>query len=297
MLQEKILIAKKLTKYEWDKKRFKLDDSGVLAMYKKEGLNPDRILISHKSQLECLDKIRKLLPKSKIINRDDLKSIDLSNFDLIISYGGDNNFLQVVHNVKNHLVMGINSDPKRSVGALTSMTVDELDDKIKKILNDDFSVESWSRLSVTINGKKSDKLAVSEIFIGEEKRLLMSRHILSINGVCEEQKGSGLVISTGAGSTGWYNSASCQKGIEKKYDFMSRDSQEAAFILTEPYKIGGKDYKMNHGKISKNDKTLITSLSDTHAVISLDSITTIPLKEGNTVTIGFDEPLRVLVFK
>ncbi len=297
MKEEKILIVKKLTKYEWDKFRFKLDDDGVLAMYKKEGLNPDRILDSHKNQLNSLEKIKKLLPKSKIINRDNLRSMDLSNFDLIISYGGDNNFLQVAHNIKNHLVMGINSDPKRSVGALTSVTVDELDDKIKRIISDDFSVDLWPRLSATVNGKKSDNMAVSEIFIGEEKRLLMSRHIINLNGHCEEQKGSGLVISTGAGSTGWYNSASDRFGKERNHLNMNKNSKEALFILTEPYTIRDFDYKISQGIISKDDKLKITSLSDNHAVISLDSITIMPLKEGNTVEINFDEPLRVLVFK
>ena len=175
---------------------------------------------------------------------------------LVISYGGDNHFLFVSHFVDNSLTLGINSDSHRSEGALTSITIQDLNNP-NEILNEKFKIEEWPRLKVEVNGKDIDTLCVSEIFIGEKYRFHMSRLMIKHNNDLIEQKGSGLIVTTGAGSTGWYNSA--VRFLFPDEDIFPKTSKEARFLLSEPYHgklLAAKNVK---GKIKENEVLEITS--------------------------------------
>lgn len=295
MKDKRILLVPKLTKVEWDMKRLNLNEQELIDFYKKEGLNLERIFSSHKKQKESLEIIKKLLSNSDFIDRDSLSEETIGKYDLIISFGGDNHFQFVSHHIDDKPILGINSDPKRSEGALTSIKANEFKEYYNILLEGSFKIEEWTRLKVEIDDKEINELAISEIFIGEEKRFNMSRHIIKFNGGVEEQKGSGLLIATGTGSSGWYNSAS-------RYLFPDGNSflktlREARFILTEPYKGRLSPLKLINGCIKENEEIEIISLSDSSPFLSIDSLKLIKLREGARIKIKIGKPLRVIKLK
>src|SRR3989344_423421 len=140
MIDEKeIAIVTKMTKVEYDMKRLKLSYGQLIAFYKREGVNWQRITESNDRQMAGLEKLKKIFPNARIIKREELSKEKLKDFKLIISYGGDNHFQYVTHFVDDQLILGMNSDPKRSEGALTCVSVDYLDDR-DNILNEDFKM-------------------------------------------------------------------------------------------------------------------------------------------------------------
>ncbi len=292
MKTNEILIIPKMTKIECDMKRLRLSFNEILDFYKKEGLNLDKILCSHNLQKENLNKALSLVRESRMITRDELNKEIVKKYSLIISFGGDNHFQYVSHFLENVPILGINSDPVRSLGALTSMNTNEFETFLPEILNDKFRTEDWTRLKVTVDGKAGEYLAISEIFIGEERRISMSRHILNFKGKSEEQKGSGIIVSTGAGSSGWYDSAA--RFLFEGGNRFSKTENGARFILTEPFNGRLSNLRILHGNIGSGEKIEITSLSDSQAILSIDCLEFIKIREGAKIEIEIDRPLKVV---
>lgn len=291
----KIALVPKLTKVEWDMKRLNLTERELKEFYDKQGLNTMVIFDSHQIQKQGLNKIKSIFPEIETVERDKCTRESMKPFDIILAYGGDNHFQYIAHRLTSQIILGVNSDPDRSDGALTSIAINELELYKERILNKKFSIEEWTRLKVQTNGTIIEDLAISEVFIGEEKRFNMSRHILELNGQKEEQKGSGLIVSTGTGSTGWYNSAH-QHQVNNQVKF-PRINKMAYFMLTEPFRGKHHSYKNAIGQFGEHEKLIVTSLSDTQGILAIDSLTIIPIKEGSKITIELGEPLRVAILK
>src|SRR3989338_7034538 len=152
MNPSQILIVPKISKVQHDMRRLNFDKEQLIEFYKKEKLNVERIFESHESQTNSLELIKKLLPQATIVNRNELSKDLVLKYKLVISLGGDNHFQYISHFVKDTFLLGINNDPQRSEGALNSITTDKILEVIHNILNDDFKIETWTRLETSVEG-------------------------------------------------------------------------------------------------------------------------------------------------
>lgn len=292
MKREKIIIVPKMSKFEWDMLRLKKNEEEIIQFYKSGNLNVKKIIESHKRQKQSLKRLEKLFDKAQFVSRNELNRTIAKKAGLVIAFGGDNHFQYVAHFLEDTPLLGINSDPKSSDGALTNFTISEFEDILPFLLDDKFKLVEWQRLEIEIDGKKIDSLSVSEVFLGETKRFNMSRHILKVHGTEEEQKGSGILIVTGVGSTGWYNSA-CRYLFPRGKPFPKSEG-EARFLLTEPHNGKFSKNELIHGSIKGDEVLEFISLNDSQGVLSIDSLKKIKTKEGACVKIKLGKELRVI---
>ncbi len=293
MKEKKILICPKLSKYEWDLHKFKFSHKELIEEYKKEGVDYEYILQSHERQLQSRALAKEIFPNALIIQKDNLTKENIKKVDITIALGGDNHFQYVSHFIENELILGVNSDFLSSEGVLLSGTTNNLELISNRCNNDDYIIEKWTRINVIIN-KKQVTRATCDIFVGEAERHLTSRNIIFYNGLTRQQKSSGILITTGSGSTGWYNSAS--RFIDEEPIFDPK-SKYAKFIVTEPYKGSLTDYSLIKGKID-NDKILkINSLNSNNGRVIADSLEIFNFNRGNFLEVEIsDTPLNVLTF-
>lgn len=254
----RILIVAKQSKYEYERKKFELSHEEIIAKYSAERANLEAILQSHDGQLKTRLTLQELLPDARLIMMDQLKE-QILDYDMVISLGGDNSFIYVTHFIGNIPILGINSDPRRSTGALCAVTANSIERVAKSIQNEKFRIENWTRLQATIDGKLITP-ATSEYFFGEKLRKDMSRHILIYRGKEYEQKSSGIIIATGAGSTGWYDSAN--RFSWPGGDRFDKTEQKAAFIVTEPYRYVALPSDVHASYILAGEELILHSLND-----------------------------------
>lgn len=288
---EKIVVVPKLSKYELDMHLLNLASDKIIDRYKKEGVDIDRILSSHERQKQELNKLKQLLPNALFISRDEFTNDIATRADLVIAFGGDNHFQYVSHFINDKLILGINSDPVSSEGALTYFTVDSFSNELNNIKAGKYNIEEWTRLGVYFNGNYVG-LATSEVFIGEKERKNMSRHILEFGKKKEEQKCSGLIVATGTGATGWYDS-SCRYLYENGNKF-SKIESSGRFLITEPYNGKHSNYSMLEGKLNINEELLIHSLNDSSGIVTLDCIEEYKFNRGAHVKVKIGVSLKVI---
>lgn len=284
----KILIVAKHSKYEWEKKRLSLNHQGIMEKYAGEHANVEAILEAHEYQLKVRNLFDEVMPHAYMTMMDMLDGT-IEGYDLVIVLGGDNSFTYVSHYVGNIPILGVNSDPKRSEGYITQWAIEEdqdVFDLVECLDFDHLNVEDWARLEVTVNGKILPP-ATSEIYLGERQRNNMSRHVLEYEGSKYEQKCSGLVVATGAGSTGWYRSAN------RELNSWDVTAEQAKFVVTEPYNIAAR---LNYTGIiggQYSPEITVHSLNDSEGIVSIDSWEEFAFGRGATAKIFLGAPLHV----
>jgi len=143
--------------------------------------------------------------------KNSLKAKDLRDIDIVISIGGDGTALSSSHFLLDKPLLAVNSAPGKSEGILTTININQLNNKLDELKEGKFETELLERIEVFINNKLQNPLALNEVFIANENAYLVSKYKLRIikNGIVreEEQRSSGIIFSTGTGSTAWFNSA------------------------------------------------------------------------------------------
>lgn len=292
---EDILLVTKLSKIQYDMQRWNLSSpEEVIQRYKEGEEDIKRIMSSHLRQLECLERLKQVFPAHQIIGRDEISIDLLKKAAVVVSIGGDNHFQWVADHIRGDIpVIGVNSDPERSNGTLLSFSDHEFLSFLPDLLKGNYIFKAWTRLDVDLDGVKLTPVT-GELFVGQQMRELMSRHSLKLHETQIEQKSSGLLITTGAGSTGWYNNA-----IRSIFpDGLSFAPEEvyARFALTEIAASTKNEFPpLSEGVLLPGEELEITSLNREGGIVSSDSLFKEPFERGSILKVKIaDDPLWVI---
>ncbi len=221
-----------------------------------------------------------------LINISEITRASISNKDLIITLGGDGTFVESANRIDTSMILGVNSDPKTSEGALTSFDITELH-MLEDILEGNFNIIERQRADVWLNNNLLGEHSTNDIYIGAEYAFHSSRYIISYNGQTEEHRSSGVIISTGTGSAAWFKSAG---GEEFSYT-----EKKLRFIVREPY-IGKRIFMPTilKGEIHSDEKIRFESTRDYGGVLSI-GFKNYDFNRGDIAEIKVsDKPLKVL---
>lgn len=268
---ERIVVGIKRTKWERDLMRY-ISPEAVRELYRMQNNAFERVYESHSRQQKSLQQVRDLLPEASFVFREDLPHLDYRRFDTIVSVGGDNHFIHLSHYADSHLMIGVNSDPTTSSGALLYFTPDMLAEKIagknpKELVP---VTENWTRIEGELiypDGRKTITVpCTSEVSIRNSFPDTMSRYLIRIaDEQWEEQKSSGLLLSSGAGSTGWFKN--CLPAEDRKDAVFEKTADFFKFVAREPgYKKG---YRYQLGTVRSNQH--LDLISEMEGEISIDA--------------------------
>ena len=209
----------------------------------------------------------------------------LEGVDLIIAIGGDGTVLSASHYILDAPLLAVNSSPETSVGALATISLKELPKKLEQIKKG-IKTEDLERIEVSINDCLIDHLSLNEVFIGNEKSYLISKYMVEFKNKKEKQLSSGILFSTGTGSTAWFYSAGGKP--------FSKNSRFIKMIVREPYhskllKVNLLDCDIKEGEEFK----VIISVP---SVLAVDSIREYKLNAGDIVKVKISgHPLKRIV--
>jgi NAD kinase len=264
------LIVIKKTKFELDEIQYP-DREFYQKITMIQNNSYDRIYKSHQRQLESRRILQEeVFPSGRFCFRDELDHLHLSDYEMIVSLGGDNHFTYVAHHAESTKILGCNSDSATSIGALLSFTPESLRETVQ---NDwrNIETEDWNMIYVKMeypDGKKLETVScVNEISIRNTSPDLTSRYVIQYDGFTEEQKSSGLLIYTGAGSTGWYTSC---KGLgDMEVDYFPKNCDYFKLFSRELSRKAREFFKFTDMKIYGT----LRVISEMNGGISIDSLT------------------------
>ncbi len=209
---------------------------------------------AHENNLACINKIESVLRDLRLeyslLCRSDLTPAALNN-RFIISVGGDGTLLDTSHYCSDSPVLGVNSDPNNSIGALCSADADNFLSILEGIFKGEIMPLPVTRLSIRMDGKLKLYRPLNDVLFCHENPAAMSRYYLACNNKIESHRSSGIWISTGAGSTGGIYSSGANA--------FPIDENRAIFRVREPYWTDQKIPNLLDGELAKDEVLKITS--------------------------------------
>lgn len=239
-----------------------MDISRVLIIYKKSlyqlyglerkdaeylhFLNADekalqKALEGHEANLEALASARETLKKRDIgfDVRYRAKKAATSEYDLVITIGGDGTLLDASHAVLNVPILGINSAPNFSVGHFCSATHTNLGESLEKIQNGNFPELKLTRMRVHIGEEEIPFPVLNEILFSHPTPGAVTRLGLLDEKKIHPFKSSGIWIATASGSTGAIRSSGGEIAPIEGTDLQYRIREPYGPSSQWPYPVGG----------------------------------------------------------
>lgn len=260
----------------------------------------DRLL---KTSLETLATVLKGLGPVQPLEREFLPNFLFGPEDIIVVAGQDGLVANTLKYLNGQPLIAINPAPSLFDGQLLPFGVADTEAVVVSVLRNDVRCKSISMAEATLNDGQR-LLAVNDVYIGP-KLPVSARYEIAFAGKQEAQSSSGVLVSTGLGSTGWLRSvltgASAIGGGGQHQDLRERglawDSNELVFSVREPFpsKVTGTDIAF--GRIGRQQSLTLTSRMAEGGVIFSDGIVTdaIEFNSGMAVEIALAERVGRLV--
>jgi NAD kinase len=235
------------------------------------------------------------------LERNFLPSYQFRTEDIIVVIGQDGLVANTLKYLNGQPLIAINPDPDRWDGKLLPFEVGDLDRVIGQTIRGNCERKSVTFAEASTNLGQT-MLAVNDLFIGPRSHT-SARYKIEWDGQTELQSSSGIIVSTGLGSSGWFQSilagAIGVTGLESHP--MSRgfswDEKKLQFAVREPFPSHTSAASIVFGEVS-NSKTLkLESHMPEYGVIFSDGIEAdaIPFNSGCIAEIKLSETEGVLV--
>jgi NAD+ kinase len=226
----------------------------------------DALRQSHEANETALREVERVLRQLRIeaVVRWRAHVRTTSKFDLVISLGGDGTLLDTSHRVSSATpLLGINSDPARSVGALCAGSVDELPALLDGLLSDRLRPRRVTRMRVRLDGREVLGPIINDVLFAHACPAGLSRFDLAVlpaaraekshsgfdGKIFRQHRGSGLWISTAMGSTAAIRSAGGR--------VMATGSRSLQYVVREPYRRPSSTERVVRGGMVRPGQTLV----------------------------------------
>lgn len=283
--------------------RFYLEHAGVsFAEYQQ----------AHDTYLTALRQLKEALPKGArvhFIERAFLPNYTFGEMDLVVTLGQDGLVVNTAKYLKEQPLLAINPDPKHIDGVLLPFHLDNAHEALTGALADHLPIRHVVMARAQLNDQQC-LYAVNDLFIGQRTHV-SARYELRHGKLREMQSSSGIIVATGAGSTGWLRSVLAgaagvvesfgqQKDAKRLRDSYRFDweAEELRVAVREPFVSQTSSAKYSYGRLTGRQTLEIVSHMPQNGVIFGDGMETdyLEFNSGAIARIGIaDKRLHLVV--
>lgn len=203
---EQIIIVKRQTELEELVGRFNTVPQARFYL-EHEGHSFEPIEMAHRTFHEALESVRASVPsgiKLQIIDRDLVTRFKFLESDIIVVIGQDGLVANTAKYVGRQPIVAINPDPERFDGHLLPFVADQAAGCLRSVTTGKFEVKEVTLAKAALSDGQT-LLAFNDFFVGARSHA-SARYKIKTGHEEERQSSSGIIVSTGAGSSGWLQS-------------------------------------------------------------------------------------------
>lgn len=240
---------------------------------------------------------------TRVIPRNFVPSFDFALSAAVVVVGQDGLVANVAKYVGDVPIVAVNPDPSRIDGVLLPFEVDEAAAVVRQGIGKRFDYREVTLAEANLNDGQR-MLAFNDFFIGAATHV-SARYVIEAQNQSEPQSSSGVLVCTGAGSTGWISSVfNMTDGIARTLDTsikkpapMNWNDRQLRWVVREPFLSRTSRSDLVTGKILERDELKIESLMPDHGVIFSDGIEAdfLPFNSGSIVRVGVSTQTARLV--
>src|SRR3989344_4654663 len=171
------------------------------------GHSYDAYLAAHDAYKNSLAETLAHIPaglRTQVVDKKDLPTLQFGDKNLVVVVGDDGLLVNVAKYIGIQPVIAVNPDEKRFDGVLASCNVRNFQYTLQRVLEDRAEVQYLTMAEARLDDGQIIR-ALNDLFIGRRTHV-SARYEIEYGGRQERQSSSGIIVSTGTGSTGWMTS-------------------------------------------------------------------------------------------
>jgi NAD kinase len=215
----------------------------------------------------------------QVIDRQYLPNFDFGLCAAVVVIGQDGLVANTAKYALEVPIVGVNPDPSRFDGVLLPFQLREARPIVQRVLKQQARIRDVTLAQATLHdGQKL--LAFNDLFVGVNSHV-SARYQLRAGDRQEEQSSSGILVSTGAGSTGWMSSVinmacgvAAFLGVPQPEHgpHMSWEDRRLLWAVREPFVSRTTQASLVMGRIADGEELMVESLMPASGVIFSDGV-------------------------
>lgn len=220
------------------------------------------------------------LGRVQAVDREFVPNFIFGEQDMVVVVGQDGLVANTLKYLGPQCLIGVNPDPGRWDGILLPFRVKDLPAIVPEAFKGRRSIKEVSMAKAVLNDGQI-LYAVNDLYIGQRTHV-SSRYQIQLGEICENQSSSGIIVSTGLGSTGWMKSVltgaahiiSAQTRLQSGFqpEPLPWNTTHLLFSVREPFPSRGTGTNLVFGSISEVRPLQIRSQMAENGVIFSDGI-------------------------
>jgi NAD kinase len=221
------------------------------------------------------------LGRLQTVDRSFLPNFIFGKEDTVVVLGQDGLVANTVKYSTAQPIIGVNPDPKRWDGKLLPFVVSDLSKIVPEVFSNRRHIKQVTMARAQLNNGQTLH-AVNDFFIGIKSHI-SARYVIKVGKKQEQHSSSGIVVSTGLGSTGWFKSlmvgavtiaskVSRQKLNVQVQENIPWDADYLYFTVREPFPSKTSATSLVFGKITEREPLVLVSQMPEAGVIFSDGI-------------------------
>jgi hypothetical protein len=281
-----------------DQARFRLRQQGIdFAPYQD----------AHDAYHRAVALVKAGVPESarvRPIDRQYLPTVLFGPDDVVAVVGRDGLVVNAAKYLHGQPVVGFNPDPGRIDGVLLPFRPERAGPVLAAVWAGRYAADKLTMARASLNtGQTLD--AVNDLFVGRRGHA-SARYALRLGEVEEQQSSSGIIVSTGAGSTGWLRAVLAgaagwvadaeAKNLRTGYAF-PRTDRRLRFAVREPFPSRATAAGLVGGWLADGQTLTITSQMPQDGILFGDGVEADALEfvSGTVATVGVSDRALTLV--
>ena len=236
--------------------------------------------------------LRAVPPDVKVqeVDREFLPNYVFGPHDLVATLGPDGLVVNVAKYLRGQPIVAFNPDPATIDGVLVPFVAPQATALFRQRT---FALRRLVMARAAL-ADGQDLHAVNDLFIGQRTHV-SARYRLLYGESSEDQSSSGIVVSTGAGSTGWYRSlvtGAAELTDAEVPDYRwDAEAEELRFTVREPFVSRASSASLVHGRLVPGSRLEVASAMPQGGAIFSDGVEEdfLPFDAGAVATVTVAE--------
>lgn len=273
------------------------------------GTTFEPIAAEHDRYQAALHAVRQAIPgglKQQVIDRAYLPQFIFGDDDLVVTLGPDGLVVNTAKYLRGQPIVPVNPDPTTVDGILLPISLRRVGATLKAALRGRARLKHVTMARARLNDGQ-EMLGVNDLFVGAQTHV-SARYRITQGRTSETHSSSGIIVSTGVGSTGWLQSIYTgaagvmralggQVTMPKGGGRLPWDTDHLVYTVREPFPSKTTATTLIFGVITREQPLRLDSHMAQRGVIFSDGIEAdyLPFNRGAVAEIGLADRRAVLV--
>jgi NAD kinase len=293
MSYEKIVIVTRKTRLEGLLERFNTVSQAKFYL-ERAGSDYGAYRQEHDLYHAVVDRVRRecrsVAPRVHVIERGFLPSYLFTPKDLVVAIGQDGLVVNAAKYLDGQPLVAVNPDPATIMGVLLPYRPEQATQAVARVMAGQEGVRAVTMAEAVLSDGQR-LLAFNDLFIGPKSHT-SARYTIRHRERQEVHSSSGVIVATGAGSTGWlssvFNMAAGLAHVALPEPTFGWEQDQLRFAVREPYRSPSSQADLVCGDLGPGEHLHLESRMAEEGVIFSDGVEAdfLQFNAGTFATVG-----------